>query len=383
MRPVGVTILGSTGSIGRQTLEVIRDHPGRLHVTGLAAWRRVELLAEQAVEFAADACIVDTDLFPELERLTDGRAGRLLAGHDGLAELAQHPGADLVVGAISGIAGLASAVAALESGKSVALANKEPLVAAGALVTGAAARSGAELVPIDSEISAVFQALKGEDRSCIEKLVLTASGGPFVDATLDAMRSVTAQQALSHPTWRMGPKVTVDSATLANKGFELFELHWLFGVPFDSIEVVVHRQSILHSAVQFCDGSVIAQLGLPDMRTAIQYALLHPERVPNRLPRLGLAEIASLTFERPDLDRFRCLRLAHDAGRAGRTYPAVLNGADEQAVELFLAGRIGFLDIPRAIEDALEAHVPTDPTALSDIAVTDLWAREFVRDRFA
>jgi len=383
MRPKRVTVLGSTGSIGRQTLDVIREHPERLQVVGLAAWRQVERLAEQAREFGAEACIVDDDLVPDLERLIDGGAGRLLAGHDGLCELAQRPQADLVVGAISGIAGLASVVAALETGKDVALANKEPLVAAGHLVTSAAARSGAQLLPIDSEVSAVFQALRGEDHACIEKLILTASGGPFVDASLDDMRRVTPEQALHHPTWRMGQKVTIDSATLANKGFELFELHWLFGVPFDDIEVVVHRQSILHSAVQFCDGSVVAQLGLPDMRTAIQYALLHPERAANRLPRLGLAEAATLTFERPDLDRFPCLRLAYDAGRAGQTYPAVLNGADEQAVELFLAGRIGFLDIPRAIEETLEAHTPLPAVALSDIAMADIWAREFVRDRLS
>ncbi len=382
MRPKRIVILGSTGSIGRQTLEVAREHPERLRVVGLAAWRQVELLAEQAVEFHAEACIVDGDLFPELRRLTDGGAARLAAGHEAMCELAQRPDVDLVVGAISGFAGLAPVIAALERGTDVALANKEPLVAAGDLVTRAVARSGAQLLPIDSEISAIFQALKGEDRGCIEKLILTASGGPFADASLEAMRAVTPGQALDHPTWRMGRKVTIDSATLANKGFELFELHWMFGVPFDDIEVVVHRQSILHSAAQFCDGSVIAQLGLPDMRTAIQYALFHPDRAPNRLPRLQLTDIGTLTFAPPDLERFPCLRLAREAGQAGRTYPAVLNGADEQAVELFLAGRLGFLDIPQAIEDALQAHAPAGTLTLAEVAMADLWAREFVRDRF-
>ncbi|MBM3500505.1 MAG: 1-deoxy-D-xylulose-5-phosphate reductoisomerase, partial [Armatimonadetes bacterium] len=264
-----VVILGSTGSIGRQTLEVIREHPDRLEVAGLVAGSRVEELAQQAAEFGADACISDAGRYAALENLADGGARRLLAGDKGAQELAARPDVDLVVGAISGLAGLAPVLAALEAGNSVALANKEPLVAAGALVTSAAARSGAALLPIDSEISAVFQALNGEDPACIEKLILTASGGPFSAYSMEELGQVTPAQALDHPTWKMGRKVTIDSATLANKGFELFELHWLFGVPFPQIEVVVHHQSILHSAVQFCDGSVIAQMGLPDMRTAI------------------------------------------------------------------------------------------------------------------
>jgi 1-deoxy-D-xylulose-5-phosphate reductoisomerase len=286
---------------------------------------------------------------------------------------------DLVVGAVSGLAGLAPLLAALEAGHDVALANKEPLVAAGQLVTETADRCGAKLIPIDSEISAVFQALRGEDRATIERLLLTASGGPFASFTTEQLAAVTPAQALHHPTWRMGRKVTVDSATLANKGFELFELHWLFGVPFDRIEVVVHHQSIVHSAVEFWDGSVIAQMGLPDMRTAIQHALLHPHRAPNRLPRLDLAAMGQLTFARPDVERFPCLRLAHEAGNAGETYPAVLNGADEEAVGLFLEGKIGFLGIPRAIEAALDAHEPASVTSWADILHVDAWARKHVR----
>jgi 1-deoxy-D-xylulose-5-phosphate reductoisomerase len=380
--PKRVVLLGSTGSIGQQTLAVIRQQSDRLAVVGLAAGRQVEALARQAEEFGADACIVQSELFADLQRLAPG-AGRLTAGHDGLIEIAQNPEADLVVAAVSGLAGLPPLMAALESGRDVAFANKEPLVAAGDLVTGTARRVAAQLIPIDSEVSAVFQALKGEDPDCIEKLILTASGGPLVNASEDQMRQVTPKQALDHPTWRMGRKVTIDSATLANKGFELFELHWLFGVPFDNIEVVVHHQSVLHSAVQFRDGSVIAQLGLPDMRTAIQYALLHPERRPNTFPRLDLADMATLTFARPDLGRFPCLRLAYEAGRAGQTYPAVLNGADEEAVDLFLTGRIGFADIPRAIEDALGAHSPSQPTSIADVVLADNWAREHVRGKFS
>jgi len=376
-----VVLLGSTGSIGQQALDVIRQHSDRLAVVGLAAGRQVEQLASQAQEFGADACIAQADLFPELQRLAPD-AGRLMAGQDGLIEMAQNPQADLVIAAVSGLAGLSSLMAALESGKDVAFANKEPLVAAGSLVTSTARRVGAQLIPIDSEVSAIFQALKGEDRDRIEKLILTASGGPLVHASEDQMRRVTPEQALDHPTWRMGRKVTIDSATLANKGFELFELHWLFGVPFEAIEVVVHHQSVLHSAIQFCDGSVIAQLGLPDMRTAIQYALLHPERRSNTFPRLDLAEIGRLTFARPDVDRFPCLRLAYQAGKAGQSYPAVLNGADEEAVDLFLSGRIGFADIPKVIEDALASHSAGEPDSIADVVLADHWAREHVRGRF-
>jgi 1-deoxy-D-xylulose-5-phosphate reductoisomerase len=377
--PKRVVILGSTGSIGQQTLDVIRAHPDRLQVVAVAAGRQVEELARQAREFRADACVSDPALLDDLRRLAGGEAGRVLAGEEGLCELAASAEVDLVVGAISGLSGLPPILAALEAGNDVALANKEPLVAAGGLVTSAAARSGAALLPIDSEVSAIFQALKGEDRLCIEKLILTASGGPFASYTLEKLGAVTAEEALDHPTWRMGRKVTIDSATLANKGFEVFELHWLFGVSFEAIEVVVHHQSIIHSAIQFCDGSVIAQLGLPDMRTAIQYAMLHPERAPNRLPRLDLAALGQLTFARPDTQRFPCLRLAYEAGRAGRTYPAVLNGADEEAVSLFLQGRIRFLDIPRAIEGALGTHEPSAATTLTDISGADQWARAYVR----
>jgi len=380
--PKRIVILGSTGSIGEQTLDVVRRHPDRLQVIGLAAGTQVDQLAKQALEFGARASVTDTALVHRLRDLTAGSDVPVTGGQEGLVQLAELPEADLVVGAVSGLAGLAPVMAALEAGNDVALANKEPLVAAGELVTAAAHRSGARLLPIDSEISAVFQAHRGEDRECIRRLILTASGGPFQRLSRDELEAVTPEQALDHPTWRMGRKVTIDSATLANKGFELFELHWLFGVPFDCIEVVVHHQSIIHSAIEFCDGSVMAQMGLPDMRTAIQYALFHPERQPNDLPRLSLAELGTMTFDKPDLDRFPCLRLAYDAGRAAQTYPAALNGADEEAVGLFLDGHIGFMDIPRAIEGALQAHEPSPAATLADIVLADTWAREFVRGRF-
>ncbi len=369
-------ILGSTGSIGRQTLDIVQDHRDRLEVVGLAANRSWQLLAQQAEQFGVtEVALADEQAATELRKA----AGRLRvhAGPDGLADLVRTSHPDLVVAAISGVAGLEPVMAALEQRCDVALANKEPLVAAGGLVTTAARRAGAQLLPIDSEISAIFQCMQGEQSAGVEKVLLTASGGPFANYTKEQLSAVTAQQALEHPTWQMGPKVTIDSATLMNKGFELFELKWLFGLEFNQIEVVIHHQSIIHSLVQFCDGSVLAQLGLPDMRTPIHYALFYPERVPNQLARLDLAAVGSLTFAAPDTARFPNLRLAYEAGRSGQSYPAVLNAANEVAVGLFLDGKIGFVDIPRLAEQTLEAHEPFAVDDLSDVRAADEWAREY------
>ncbi len=372
-----IAVLGSTGSIGAQTLEVARAHPERLEIVALAANRGAPTLIAQAREFGVHTvALADPDAAAQARaELPDAQ---VLEGASGLSELALATGADLVVGAVSGIAGLASVLTALQHGIDVALANKEPLVAAGEIVTQAAGRSGATIIPLDSEISAIFQCLRGEDRRTIEKVLLTASGGPFARLNKQELAQVTPEQALSHPTWKMGPKVTIDSATLANKGFEVFELKWLFGLRFEQIEVVVHHQSIIHSMVQFHDGSMIAQMGAPDMRVPIQYGLLYPERVANDLPCVVLAEIGQLTFERPDVGRFPSLRLAFEAGKSGRSYPAVLNGANESAVQLFLEGRIGFTDIPALAERALEAHEPFDISSIDDVAQADTWARRFV-----
>jgi len=376
-----LVVLGSTGSIGRQTLELVRMHPQRLQVVGLAGGTQAELLAEQAREFEPGiVAAADAGAAGRVRRALADRACRVVVGEEGVCEVAALDGADLVVAAISGVAGLAPVLDAVRRGRTVALANKEPLVAAGELVTQEAARSGAVLLPIDSEISAIFQCLCGEDRRNVERVLLTASGGPFAQASREELARVTAAQALEHPTWRMGPKVTVDSATLANKGFELFEIHWLFGVPFERIEVVVHHQSIIHSMVQFRDGSIIAQLGLPDMRVPIQFALFYPERVANELPRLDLVQQGQLTFAAPDRAKFRSLELAYDAGKAGGTYPAVLNGANEEAVAAFLADRIGFLDIPRLTEVALERHQRGTGATLETVLRADRWAREVVRE---
>lgn len=370
-----IAILGSTGSIGEQTLDMVRAHADRLEVVALAAGRNAERLAEQAEEFNVDLlAVASEDAAGELE----ATGSRVLTGQDGICELVEASGADLVIGAISGVAGLRPLMVALEGGIDCALANKEPLVAAGALVTAAARHSGAELLPIDSEISAIFQCMRGEQASEVERILLTASGGPFSGLSAEELAQVTAERALDHPTWRMGRKVTIDSATLANKGFEVFEVHWMFNVDVRKIDVVVHHQSIIHSMVQFEDGSVIAQMGPPDMRMPIQFAIFYPERVRNELPRMSLPEIGSLTFAEPDTERFPCLRLAFSAARAGRSYPAVLNAADEVAVDAFLDGKIEFMRIPELIERALEKHHAFAIDTLGDVEEADAWARGYV-----
>jgi 1-deoxy-D-xylulose-5-phosphate reductoisomerase len=373
-----IVVLGSTGSIGRQTLEMVQAHPDRLTVVGLSAGRNAEALAAQAEEFKVELLALAEE--GAAARL-DGTGRRVFGGEQGICDLIAAAEPDLVVGAITGLAGLAPLLCALEAGVDCALANKEPLVAAGGIVTHTASRSGAQLLPIDSELSAIFQCLRGERSEEIEKILLTASGGPFAAMSGEELAEVTAEQALAHPTWRMGPKVTIDSASLANKGFEVFEVHWLFGTPIDRIEVVVHHQSIIHSLVQFQDGSVIAQLGLPDMRLPIQFALLYPDRVANDLPRLSLTEGPPLSFAEPDSERFPCLALAYSAARAGRSYPAVLNAADEEAVALFLAGRIRFTEIPQLIERALNEHEAFGLDSLEDVRRADAWARCYARDQ--
>jgi len=378
MQPKRLLILGSTGSIGVQSLQIVAAHPQRLQVVGLAAGHNWQRLHQQAEQFSVPTVgLADQRVAEGLSAAAPGL--QVYTGEDGLAEMVRVTEPDLVVGAISGIGGLQPVMAALEAGCDVALANKEPLVAAGELITTTAARAGAHLVPIDSEISAIFQCLQGQRREDVEKILLTASGGPFAELQAEELSEVTPQQALDHPTWKMGAKVTVDSATLMNKGFEVFELKWLFGVEFDQIEVVVHHQSVIHSLVQFCDGSVLAQMSLPDMRLPIHYALFYPERVGNDLPRLDLVEAGPLTFAEPDVGRFPNLRLAYEAGKAGASYPAVLNAANEVAVDLFLQEEIGFNDLPFLVERALEAHEPIAIDYLQDVKQADTWARDYTR----
>ena len=370
-----IAILGSTGSIGEQTLEMVRAHPDRLAVVALAAGANAARLSEQAAEFGVELlALADEAAAGELS----ADDARLFTGADGICDMVSAAEADLVIGAISGVAGLRPLMVALEAGVDCALANKEPLVAAGGLVNETARKDGEPLLPIDRESTALFQCKRGARSSEVERILLTASGGPFSRLSEDELQQVTPDRALDHPTWRMGRKVTIDSATLANKGFEVFEVKWMFGVDVRQIEVVIHHQSIIHSMVQFHDGSVMAQMGPPDMRLPIGFALFYPDRVQNDLPRLSLPDVASLTFARPDTQRFPCLRLAFSAARAGRSYPAVLNAADEVAVEAFLAGRIPFMRIPELIERALEEHQAFDIDSLGDVEEADSWARGYV-----
>lgn len=369
--PVGVAVLGSTGSIGRQTLDVISRLPERFRVVALAAGANRELLAAQIRQFKPSIVACDNARSEELAMLD----GTLLSGEEGLLAVATHPEADIVVVATSGHAAIVPTYRAIEAGKTIALANKETIVCAGELILPLAARSGVELRPVDSEHSAIWQALGALRRDDVARLILTASGGPFRTTPKDRLATVTAEEALAHPTWRMGGKITIDSATLMNKGLELIEAHWLFSVPYEAVDVLVHQESIVHSIVEFADGSQVAQMGLPDMRLPIQYALTYPEHAGSPCRRLDLAEIGALHFERPDLDRFPALALARRAGELGGTYPTVLSAADEVAVEAFLAGKIAFLDVARVVERALAAHTGSALTAVEDVFEVEAWAR--------
>jgi 1-deoxy-D-xylulose-5-phosphate reductoisomerase len=363
-----LAVLGSTGSIGRQTLQVVRNLAGRFRVVGLAGGQNTELLSQQIAEFQPEFIYYQpTHHSP----LTTPNCTFLL-----MEAIAAHPDVDIVVIATSGKAGLSATLAAVKAGKKVALANKEPLVMAGEIITREAKKSGAQLLPIDSEHSAIWQCLNGESQPP-QRILLTASGGPFRGFSPEQLAQVTPRQALQHPSWQMGKKVTIDSATLMNKGLEIMEARWLFGVPIEHIDVIIHPQSIIHSMVEFVDGSFKAQMSYPDMRLPIQYALTWPERVPNpELPKLDWDKIKALTFEPPDFKNFPCLELARQAAKTGGTSPAALCAADEVAVELFLKGAIKFPDIARLVEQVLREHQTIFDPALDDIINTDRWARE-------
>ncbi len=369
-----VIILGATGSIGRQALAIMGQLGGEFRPVALAASSNWHSLAEMAdTRGVRDVALWNNHAAADL---IAARPDLIVRGGPGaLSDLVEEVAADIVIVAVSGLAALQPMLAALAKRVRVAFASKEPLVAAGRTVMDSARRHGAELIPIDSEISAVFQCMQAVKPEQVEKVLLTASGGPFVNWPKEELATVTAEQALAHPTWSMGPKVTIDSATLMNKGFEVFELRWLFDVPVAKIEVVVHHQSVVHSAVRLKDSSVLAQMSLPDMQGPIQYALTYPERRVNDLPRLDLAARGQLTFDRPDMERFVCLRLAFEAAEAGATYPAVLNAADEVAVGAFLQGRLGFLDVPEVLERVLEAH-DAQPDDLEAVLAADRWARD-------
>ena len=377
-----IAILGSTGSIGTQTLDVVRQHPEAFSVYALTAHRSVDMLIQQALEFnPAVVCIADEAYYPRLREALSDLPIQVMAGEKAIAEMVTMPEIDVVVAAMVGYAGLRPTIEAIKAKKTIALANKETLVVAGEIICRLAQRYKVNILPVDSEHSAIFQCLVGESRDSIEKLLLTASGGPFRTFTYEQMQHVTAAQALQHPNWEMGAKITIDSASMMNKGFEVIEARWLFDIPVEKIQVLVHPQSVVHSAVQFVDGSVKAQLGTPDMRIPIQYALTYPERWYSDVPRLDLFATKQLTFEEPDLQRFPNLRLAYEAMAKGGNMPCILNAANEVVNLAFREGRCGFLQMSEVIAETMaKTTFITEPT-YEDYVQTDRLARQIAKER--
>ncbi len=372
-----IIILGSTGSIGTSTLDIVSKFPNEFQVVGLTAATKDVQLEEQIRRFKpAKVALADPAAASRLQSRCKGLPIEILSGPEGVAEVARMPEGELVISAIVGGAGLVPTLAAIRTGKHVALANKEPMVMAGQLMQEEARKHGVRIFPVDSEHSAIFQSMEGHRREDIRRLILTASGGPLWNMPREQMRDVKPEQALQHPNWKMGAKITIDSATMMNKGLEVVEARWLFDMPASQIEVLVHRESVIHSMVEYRDGSVIAQLGLPDMRTPISYAMKYPARVPLELPPLDLAGIGKLTFFSPDHNRFPCLQLGYDALKIGGTMPAVLNAANEIAVAAYLQEGIGFLDIAEIIRSTMDAHTLRQVRTLNDALEADRWARE-------
>lgn len=376
-----IAILGSTGSIGTQTLDVVRQHPDAFTVYALTAHRSVDMLIEQALEFnPAVVCIADESCYPRLRDALSDLPIKVMAGEKAIAEIVTHADIDVVVAAMVGYAGLRPTMEAIRSGKTIALANKETLVVAGEIICQLAQQYKVRILPVDSEHSAIFQSLVGEDMASVEKLLLTASGGPFRTFSLEQMQHVTAAQALLHPNWEMGAKITIDSASMMNKGFEVIEARWLFDIPVDKIQVLVHPQSVVHSAVQFVDGSVKAQLGTPDMRMPIQYALTYPERWESNVPRLDFFRSSQLTFEEPDLQRFPNLALAYEAMNSGGNMPCILNAANEVVNLAFREGRCGFLQMSDVIAKTMAQTAFIAEPNYEDYVQTDLEARKIAKE---
>jgi 1-deoxy-D-xylulose-5-phosphate reductoisomerase len=371
-----IVILGSTGSIGVNTLEVAKMLGARVEVVGLSTNRDVAGLAEQVKEHRPQAlAIADESVSDDPLKALGQACPSVYRGTTGLVRLAETAGADLVVNALVGASGIEPTLAAIAAGKDIAIANKECLVSAGEVIVREARRRSVDLIPVDSEHSAIHQCLRGEPATGIKRIILTASGGPFVDTPISEMADVRALEALRHPTWSMGEKVTIDSATLVNKGFEVIEAHWLFGIDADRIDVLIERKSIVHSLVEYVDGSVMALLSMPDMRLPIQYALTYPERVETGLPKLNLNNLGGIDFEEPDRERFPCLDLAFEAVRRGGTVPTVLSAADEVAVASFLEGSIGFAEIYPVLRGVVGAHEPRSSESLDEVVAADRWAR--------
>ncbi len=375
-----LAILGSTGSIGVSTLDIVAAHPDRFRVVSLSAGNNLERLEEQIRRFRPQiVSVVQPGAARDLRQRLGSDAPEVVSGVEGLIACATHGPVEMVVSAIVGAAGLVPTMAAIQAGKDIALANKETLVTAGPLVMEAVARHGVKLYPVDSEHSAIFQSLEGHRRSDVRRLILTASGGPFRNHPLSELGRVTPDDALAHPNWSMGRKISIDSASMMNKGLEVIEACWLFDLPPEKVAVHIHPQSIVHSMVEYIDGAVIAQLGIPDMKTPIAYALSYPGRLPLDLPPLDLCALKTLTFEEPDQEKFPCLALAYQAAQTGGTAPAVLNAANEVAVEAFLSGRIGFLDIATVIRRVLDRHSPLELEHINTALRADRWGREEAR----
>lgn len=377
-----ITILGSTGSIGTQTLDIVRANDD-LRVVAIAAGSNIQKLEEQIREFHPEiVCVYNEEAAANLKIAVADTSVKVVAGMDGLIETAVYKGADIVVTAFVGMIGIRPTLEAIKAGKNIALANKETLVTAGHLVIQAAKDYGVKILPVDSEHSAIFQSLNGENRKEIDKILLTASGGPFRGRTREQMKDVKVEDALKHPNWTMGRKITIDSATMVNKGLEVIEAKWLFDVDFDDIQVVVQPQSLIHSMVQFKDGAIIAQLGTPDMRLPIQYALYYPERRFLAGDRVDFGKIARITFENPDTDNFIGLKLAYEAGRIGGSMPTVFNAANEKAVAKFLDRKIGFLEITDIIQYCMENHKVKENPSVSEILEIEQWAYELIENRW-
>lgn len=373
-----ISLMGATGSIGTQTLDVIREHPEEFKLTAMSVGKNIEEARKMILEFSPQLISVQRKEDAESLKKEMSSSVKVLYGEEGLVEVACHQDADVLVNAVLGSVGLYPTLQAIEAGKMIAIANKETLVTAGHLVMEAARKKNTPLLPVDSEHSAIFQALQGEQDKNIEKLIITASGGSFRDRTREELVGVTVTEALNHPNWSMGAKITIDSASMMNKGLEVIEAHWLFDIPYDQIEVVQHRESIIHSMIQFHDSSVMAQLGTPDMRVPIQYALTYPDRLIRPGKRLDLVEMGKLHFEEMDLNRFRCLAFAYEAGRIGGSMTTVLNAANEAAVSMFLENKISFLDIESYIEKAMSTHQVIHRPDLETIHEIDQQTRQLV-----
>ncbi|MGN0613493.1 MAG: 1-deoxy-D-xylulose-5-phosphate reductoisomerase [Porcipelethomonas sp.] len=377
-----ISILGSTGSIGTQSIDVARKHNIRIYA--LAANSNYKLLAEQCIENnVSAACIFDEQYADDLRRLLEGRNIKVLTGMDGLCEIASDSSSGMILNSVVGMVGLLPTLTAINAGKDIALANKETLVAGGELVMKLAENKGVKIYPVDSEHSAIFQCLQGNKRSQLKKILLTASGGPFFGKSEQELEHVTVAQALNHPNWSMGNKITIDSATLMNKGLEFIEAKWLFDLTPEQIEIIVHRQSIIHSAVEYDDNSVIAQLGCPDMKIPIQYAILYPERMECDCKPLSLTDYGTLTFEKPDYKTFRCLSACIEAIKRGGAYPCIVNGANEEAVKHFLSGKIGFNNIGKTVSETLDKFDYHDIQSYDDVVKWDRAARDYVNKKFS